>query len=76
MAPVKAVAFAPDGTRILTGSSDNTARLWDAATGRAVATLTGHTDFVWTVAFSPDGTRVLTGSEDKTTRLWLSLIHI
>ncbi len=49
---------------------DNTARLWDAATGKAAAALVGHTGHVTAVAFSPDGTRVLTGSEDNTARLW------
>jgi streptogramin lyase len=67
---VWAVAFSPDGTRILTGSGDNTARLWDAATGKLVATLVGHAARVFAVAFSPDGTRVLTGSWDGTARLW------
>jgi hypothetical protein len=69
-AGVLAVAFSPDGTGVLTGSWDNTARLWDAATGKAVATLAGHGDRVLAVAFSPDGTRVLTGSQDNTARLW------
>jgi len=67
---VRAVAFSPDGKRVLTGSDDTTARLWDAATGAAVATLAGHTARVSAVAFSPDGKRVLTGSDDKTARLW------
>ena len=67
---VYAVAFSPDGKRVLTGSYDKTARLWDAATGEAVATLEGHTGAVDAVAFSPDGKRVLTGSDDKTARLW------
>jgi hypothetical protein len=67
---VLTVALSPDGTRVLTGSEDNTARLWDAATGTPIATLAGHTLWVYAVAFSPDGTRVLTGSDDYTERLW------
>jgi hypothetical protein len=67
---VTAVAFSPNGTRVLTGSDDNTARLWEAATGKAVATLAGHTNSVNAVAFSPDGKHILTGSSDNTARLW------
>src|SRR5262245_63014830 len=59
---VKAVAFSPDGKLVLTGSSDNTARLWDAAGGKLVATLSGHERSVNAVTFSPDGKLVLTGS--------------
>jgi WD40 repeat protein len=47
-----------------------TARLWDAATGAAIATLAGHSDSVNAVAFSPNGERVLTGSYDDTARPW------
>jgi TIR domain/WD domain, G-beta repeat len=68
--PVLAIRFSPDGTRVLTGSSDTTARLWDAASGKPIAILAGHKGPVWAVAFSPDGTRVLTGSGDGTARLW------
>jgi WD40 repeat protein len=67
---VSAVAFSPDGARVLTGSGDTTARLWVAATGKPMATLEGHTGAVNAVAFSPDGARVLTGSGDNTARLW------
>ncbi|MGH6812924.1 MAG: toll/interleukin-1 receptor domain-containing protein, partial [Methylocella sp.] len=59
------VAFSPDGARVLTGSWDKTARLWDAATGKEIRAFKGHEDFVFSVAFSPDGARVLTGSGDK-----------
>jgi WD40 repeat protein len=59
----------PDGKLILIGSSDNTAGLWDAATGKEICAFKGHKDSVRSVAFSPDGKRVLTGSEDKTARL-------
>ena len=56
--------------RVLTGSYDNTARLWDAATGKEIRAFSGHEQPVLSVAFSPDGMRVLTGSYDKTARLW------
>lgn len=64
------VAFSRDGTRVLTGSHDKTAKLWDAATGEQIRTFSGHTHWVNSVAFSPDGTQVLTGSTDQTAKLW------
>jgi WD40 repeat protein len=67
---VTAVAFAPDGKTVLTGSADKTARLWDVATGREIRVVSGHSDRVTAVAFAPDGKTVLTGSADKTARLW------
>ena len=67
---VYAVAFSPDGKTILTGSLDNTARLWDAATGRPLGQPIVHSSAVMSVAFSPDGKTILTGSYDKTARLW------
>src|ERR1017187_10149070 len=67
---VYSVAFSPDGRQILTGSWDQTARLWDAATGREIRRFLGHTARVSSVAFSPDGRQILTGSWDQTARLW------
>ena len=42
---VNSVSFSPDGTRIASGSSgsDDTIKLWDAATGEEITTLKGHT---------------------------------
>ncbi len=67
---VTSAAFSPDGTRVVTASSDGTARVWDAKTGATLATLSGHTGAVHSAAFSPDGTRVVTASWDKTARVW------
>ena len=64
------VAFSPDSTTLAIASDDHTVRLWDARTGRPIATLTGHTDIVWAVAFSPDSATLATTSTDGTVRLW------
>ena len=38
--------------------------------GKALQTLKGHTDWVYSVAFSPDGQRIVSGSRDKTLKIW------
>jgi len=63
---VTSVALSPSGEQVLTGSRDNTARLWDAQTGELKHALQGHTS----VAFSPSGEQVLTGSWNNTALLW------
>jgi len=68
---VISVSFSPDGSMIVSGSGDNTLRLWDAKTGEAIGQpLSGHTGAVNSVAFNPDGNTVASGSFDKTVRLW------
>ena len=67
---VWSVAYSPDGKRIVTASADNSARIWDAATGVELLALVGHEDWVRSAAFSPDGRRVVTGASDNTARVW------
>jgi WD40 repeat protein len=66
------VSFSRDGTRILTGSQDQSAKVWDTDQGKEILTLSRHTEDVTSVAFSPDGSQVLTGSRDGTAIIWLS----
>jgi hypothetical protein len=62
-------AFSSDGARLVTASSDGTARIWEAATGDLLHILEGHRP-VDHAAFSPDGARVVTASDDATARIW------
>ncbi len=64
------LGFSPDGTRIVSGSRDQTLKLWDAASGEELKTLKGHSGFVSSVSFSPDGKRIVSGSYDQTIKLW------
>src|SRR6185295_15965963 len=68
--PVWSAVFSPDGLRVLTASDDNTARAWDASSGKLLTELRGHSSPVLSAVFSPDGLRVLTASKDNTARIW------
>jgi WD40 repeat protein/tRNA A-37 threonylcarbamoyl transferase component Bud32 len=67
---ILALRFSPDGRVVVTRCKKGIAQVWDAETGRKIATLEGHQGELTTVVFSPDGKMVLTGSEDRTARLW------
>jgi len=75
---VLALAFSADGSRLISGSGDNTAIIWDTGVKSGVRVrepkllhrLEGHKADIFGAAFSPDGSRVVTGSYDKDLRLW------
>jgi WD40 repeat protein len=71
------VAFSADGRAVAAGSGEKDyayrpgeVLVWDAATGKQTAVLTGHTSGVFAVAFAPDGRTVASGSGDGTVTLW------
>jgi len=68
--PVKSVTYSPDGISLVSGSKDNTVKLWDVQTGGVVKTFYGHTGYVLSVSVSADCTKIASGSEDHTIRLW------
>jgi WD40 repeat protein len=67
---VISAVFNANGRQILSGSADNTIKLWDATTGHEIRTFSGHTITVNSVAFSPNGRQILSGSMDRTIKLW------
>ena len=66
---VLGVAFNPDGKTLSSVSADNTARIWNIATGKSFK-LTAHDSDVWGIAYSPDGKLLLTGGEDDRINIW------
>ena len=67
---IKSVAISPDGSKVITGSLDNTAKIWNISDGSLVTTLSGHEGGITSVAISSDGSKVFTGSWDKTAKIW------
>lgn len=68
---IYSVVFSPDANKLATGSTDGTAKIWDAHSGQLLADLKGHTNTVFQIAFDhSDGSRVATASADGTARIW------
>jgi WD40 repeat protein len=67
---VNTLAVAPDGSWLVTGSSDGMVRILDAATGQVRIAFAGHRKAVNAVAIAPDGSWLATCGWDKKVRIW------
>jgi WD40 repeat protein len=67
---ISAIALAPGGQLLASGSHDHSLRLWDLGSRQCVERLFGNPSEVWAVAFSADGRGILSGAKDGTLRLW------
>ena len=66
---VNSVSFSPDGKKIVSGSDDETIRIWDIGTGLQICKLsTGHC--VDSVSFSPDGKKIVSGGWEDAIHIW------
>jgi WD40 repeat protein len=61
---IYSVAVTPDGQFVISGSDDNTVKVWSIATGECITTLSHHTNWVLKVAVSPDGRFIASGGHD------------
>jgi WD40 repeat protein/serine/threonine protein kinase len=68
--------FSPREGLLAAGDRDGTIHLWEAATGKPLATLHGHQGCVSDVAFSPDGKLLASSGEDGSVRLWAALDRV
>ncbi len=69
---VHALDFSTDGKRLVSGSLDKTACVWDTETRKPLQTFTKHTEPILAVGFHPSGKLVASAGLDRTLRLWSS----
>lgn len=70
---VSSGSFSADNDKIIIGFWNGTSKIWNIGTGKLLAYLRGHKEWVRSVAFSKDGKKIITASEDQTAGIWESI---
>jgi len=63
-------AWSPNSLRIVSGSNNATAQVWDALTGHNLYVYRGHSNIVISAGWSSNGKLIATGSYDHTVQVW------
>lgn len=69
---ITCLQFNPSSNIIVSGSDDNTLKVWSSVNGRCLQTLTGHSGGVWSSQLSKDNI-VVSGSTDRSLKIWNAL---
>lgn len=66
---ITCLQYNPATNTIVSGSDDQTLKVWSSVTGHCINTLEGHTGGVWSSQLSPEDI-VVSGSTDRTLKVW------
>jgi WD40 repeat protein len=69
---VTALAFSPDGGRLVSGGEDARSHVWEIPSGKQLASHTGHNGPILGCAWSSNGQRIITAGVDQKVRLWIA----
>lgn len=67
---ITSVAISPSRQTIISGSLDDTIRIWNLQTGEQIQILKGHLKAVNTLAITADGQTLISGGDDRNIRIW------
>jgi WD40 repeat protein len=67
---VTAIAYSPNGQRLVTGSTNGEVKIWDANTYQELLCCSKHKHWILGVCYSPDSNYIASASDDYTVKLW------
>ncbi len=62
--------FRPTAPHVAAGGTDRIFRIWEIETGKEIAAVENHADWILSLAYTPDGTKLLSASRDRSVKVW------